>query len=143
MDWDIGSIGMMSMNQFSNIISGYLHSNMKRNISQMLVSLVSFILIYMPVFVIPQLVLSGIITVGEGVILALPISMGISYVLLRFGRWPNVKQINPRVFVLASLPPFTILGSVVYIFSAQGTLNRLLLFIPIDVVILAFPAYML
>ncbi len=133
----------MHINQFSYIISGYLHGNMKRNIRQMIVSLVSFILIYMPVFVIPQLVLSGIITVGDGVILALPISIGISYVLLRFGRGPNVKQINPRIFVLASLLLFTFFGSVVYIFSAQGTLNRLLLFIPIDVVILAVPAYML
>ena len=105
-------------NQFSYIISDYLHDNMKRNIRQMIVSLVSFILIYMPVFVIPQLVLYGIITVGEGVILALPVSMVISYVLLRFGRGPNIRQINPRIFVLVSLLLFTILGSVVYLFSS-------------------------
>ena len=130
-------------NQFSYILSDYLHDNMKRNIRQMIVSLVSFILIYMPVFVIPQLVLYGIITVGEGVILALPVSMVISYVLLRFGRGPNIRQINPRIFVLVSLLLFTILGSVVYLFSAHGTLNRLLLFIPIDTVILAVPALLL
>ncbi len=116
---------------------------MRSTTKPIIVSFASFITIYLAIFLIPQLVQSNRITLGEGVALALPISIAVAFILLKFGRTQSLHHIRARIFLIASVFTYTFIGSVIYILSAHGTLNRLLLLIPIDVVILAFPSYLL
>jgi hypothetical protein len=116
---------------------------MKSTTKRFTVSILSFLLIYLAIFLIPQLVQYGRITPGEGVVLALPFSLAVAFVMLKFGRSQTIQHIRLRIYLLASVLSFTFIGSAVYILSAHGTVNRLLLFIPIDAVILAVPAYLL
>lgn len=116
---------------------------MKSTTQRFLVSFVSFMLVYTAILLIPQLVQYNRISVGEGVVLALPFAIAIAYVFLKFGRIQGNQHIKARIFLLVSIISYIFLGSVVYILSAHGTVNRLLVFIPIDTVILAVPAYLL
>ncbi len=116
---------------------------MRSTTKPIIVSFASFITIYLAIFLIPQLVQSNRITLGEGVALALPFSIGVAFILMKFGREQGLHHIRARIFLVASVFSYTFIGSVVYILSAHGTLNRLLLLIPIDVIILVFPSYLL
>ena len=131
------------MDRFSYIIAGYIYYNMKSTSKRFMVSFLSFLLVYLAIFLLPQLVQSGRITPGEGVVLALPFSIAVAYVMLRFGRSQAIQHIRLRIYLMASVLSFTFIGSAVYILSAHGTVNRLLLFIPVDAAILAVPAYLL
>ncbi|MCL4307425.1 MAG: hypothetical protein M1592_01075 [Candidatus Thermoplasmatota archaeon] len=116
---------------------------MKSTTRRVIFSSAPFITIYLAIFLIPQLVQSSRITLGEGVALALPFSIAVAFILLKFGQAQSLHHIRARIFLVASVFSYTFIGSVVYILSAHGTVNRLLLLIPIDVVILAVPSYLL
>ena len=101
--------------------------------------MIFFILVFLSVFLVPQLVQSSLITVGEAVVLAILISFLISFVLVRFGRDPAKSRPGIKIFLLAGLVIYAVMGPVIYIMSSDNTIGRLILFIPIDVVIFITP----
>lgn len=116
---------------------------MKRTTKTALVGLASFILIYIAIFLIPLLIQSNMMDLAVGLLTALPISLALVYINIKFGSVSTTHHMGIRFFSLASALVYTFIGSVMYILSAHGTLNRLLLFIPVDIAILAIPVYLL
>ena len=104
-----------------------------------MISMIFFILVFLSVFLVPQLVQSSLITVGEAVVLAILISFLISFVLLRFGRDPAKSRPGIKIFLLAGLVIYAVMGPIIYIMTSDNTIGRLILFIPIDMVIFITP----
>lgn len=106
-------------------------------------SLFSFILVFACIVFLPQLILSNTITVLEGLIIVLPISTAAVYINLKVGSTPDRSIMKPKIFMIFAVLVYFFLATIVYILSTSNFFNRLLLIVPLDIVILGIPAYLI
>jgi len=116
---------------------------MKNSTTRTLNLTASFIITDVAILMIPQLVQSSRIDVFMGMILALPFSVAVAFLLLISGGIRILRRLSVWIYVIASVFSYVFIGSIVYIFSSKDSMNKILLFLPIDSVIFAIPLYLL
>ncbi len=114
---------------------------MKIRFRNSLVRIVTFVIIFLMVFVLPLLVESYRINIIDAVILAIPLSFLISFIFAHFGVGPKLRNSKNKIFLVASLLTYAVIGSMVYILSSKATVIRLILLVPIDVALFIIPLY--
>ena len=110
---------------------------------RLMISISTSIILISAISIIPQLVQESWINPVDGVLIALPLSLLIVYIAMKFGRPEKVQKIRLGIFLIASSLFYIFLGSIVYLFSAHGSDVLFLLLLQIDAAILAIPAYLI
>ena len=116
---------------------------MKSTTSRSFWLLFSFIIIIACIEFLPQLILSNTITILEGMIIVLPISISVVYINMKVRPSSAGLVIKPKIIIISTALLYFFLATIVYILSSSNFFNRLLLLVPLDIAIFGLPAYLI
>ena len=115
---------------------------MKETTMRKILGLMVFITTIIAINIIPQLILSGKLSMLAGLLVCLPVAIFLSAVIAFGARNTISVRTKSKIFAICTLLLYVFIASVIYIISSRNTSTELFLIIPVDLVIFAFPLYL-